>query len=191
MNTLDNCPSRGATLQTLGLSRAAECVYRTLLGQPDLAVTELAPRLGTDPAAVRGALDELAGLALVSPSADLPGRFRPANPEIGLQALIARRQADLERQQREVANGRLMVARMVSEYTDRIRPDQLELISNATVDAAAYPLAMSHLFGTARMSALACDIDQAIVNNQRSDETLAGRFAFAVQFLNASDALRG
>ena len=36
---------------------------------------------------------------------------------------------------------------------DRLRPDQLELISNATVDASAYPLAMSHLFGTARMSA--------------------------------------
>lgn len=152
MNTLDNCPSRGANLQTLGLSRVAECVYRTLLGQPDLAVAELAPRLGTDPGAVRGALDELAGLALVSPSADLPGRFRPANPEFGLQALIARRQADLERQQREVANGRLMVARMVSEYTDRVRPDQLHAERLLGMDAVRSRI--EHLAVSARTECL-------------------------------------
>jgi hypothetical protein len=35
---------------------------------------------------------------------------------------------------------------------DRIRPEQLALIETASDDPAAYPLAMSHLFGTARMS---------------------------------------
>ncbi len=35
---------------------------------------------------------------------------------------------------------------------DRLAPGQAALISKATDDPAAYPLAMSHLFGTARMS---------------------------------------
>jgi choline dehydrogenase-like flavoprotein len=35
---------------------------------------------------------------------------------------------------------------------DTLRPNQLELIESASDDAAAYPMAMSHLFGTARMS---------------------------------------
>ena len=44
---------------------------------------------------------------------------------------------------------------------DRLRPDQLDLVSHAPSDAAAYPLAMSHLFGTARMSA---GIDGGVVD---------------------------
>jgi choline dehydrogenase-like flavoprotein len=35
---------------------------------------------------------------------------------------------------------------------DRLKPDQLELIDQAADDPAAYPLVMTHLFGTARMS---------------------------------------
>jgi choline dehydrogenase-like flavoprotein len=35
---------------------------------------------------------------------------------------------------------------------DRLIPDQAPLIARASVDPSAYPLAMSHLFGTARMS---------------------------------------
>lgn len=34
----------------------------------------------------------------------------------------------------------------------RLQPDQVALIDRASDDPAAYPLAMSHLFGTARMS---------------------------------------
>ena len=114
----------GPALQVLGLSLVAELVYRTLLDRPSLAVPELAVHLGVEPAAVCDAIEELEALALVSPSADKVGEFRAANPEIGLQALVARRQADLERQQREIADGRLMIARMVSEYEDRTPPDQ-------------------------------------------------------------------
>jgi choline dehydrogenase-like flavoprotein len=35
---------------------------------------------------------------------------------------------------------------------DRLKPDQLGLIDEAADDPAAYPLVMTHLFGTARMS---------------------------------------
>jgi choline dehydrogenase-like flavoprotein len=40
---------------------------------------------------------------------------------------------------------------------ERLRPGQAALISEAPADADAYPLAMSHLFGTARMSARSAD----------------------------------
>ena len=46
-------------------------------------------------------------------------------------------------------------------------------------------------FVAARMSALPGDVDQTIVNNQRSDETFAGRFAVAVEFLDGASTLRG
>jgi choline dehydrogenase-like flavoprotein len=40
----------------------------------------------------------------------------------------------------------------VDGLPDRLKPDQLGLIEGASDDPARYPLALSHLFGTARMS---------------------------------------
>src|SRR5437016_3041089 len=45
-------------------------------------------------------------------------------------------------------------------------------------------------FVATRMSALPGDIDQSVVNNQRSDETFAGGFSLPVQFLDAAGRLR-
>jgi choline dehydrogenase-like flavoprotein len=50
------------------------------------------------------------------------------------------------------AAGAREVTSPVQGLPDRLRPDQLRLIDEAPEDPAAYPLAMSHLFGTARMS---------------------------------------
>src|SRR5437762_5692721 len=41
------------------------------------------------------------------------------------------------------------------------------------------------------MSALPGNIDQPIVNDQRSDESFAGGFSIAVKFLHAAGVLRG
>ncbi len=45
----------------------------------------------------------------------------------------------------------------VDGLPDRLKPDELDLIEQAADDAASYPLALSHLFGTARMSMRAED----------------------------------
>jgi hypothetical protein len=50
------------------------------------------------------------------------------------------------------ATGAHTVMCPVQGLPDRLPLDQLGLIEEASGDPAAYPLAMSHLFGTARMS---------------------------------------
>src|SRR6266704_139853 len=46
-------------------------------------------------------------------------------------------------------------------------------------------------FVAARMCALSGDVNQTIVNDKRRDETLAGRFSIAVEFLDGAGALSG
>lgn len=103
-------------LEGLGLKPAAESVYRMMLKQPSWGVAEIARGLGMDPAAVRGALDDLADLSLLRSSAHTPGRVRPVGPELGLSTLLARKQAALSRQEQEVAEGRAAMAAWVVEF---------------------------------------------------------------------------
>ena len=51
-----------------------------------------------------------------------------------------------------VAAGAREVVCPIDGLPSRLGPDDLDRIEHATLDPAAYPLAMSHLFGTARMS---------------------------------------
>lgn len=106
-------------LEGLGLKPAAESVYRMMLMQPSWGVAEIARGLAMDSAEVRGALDDLADLALLRPSAEMPGHLHPVGPELGLSTLLARKQAALSYQEQEVAEGRAAMASWIAEFAPR------------------------------------------------------------------------
>ncbi|MEU9109357.1 helix-turn-helix transcriptional regulator [Streptomyces xanthophaeus] len=108
-------------LTELGLDARAEAVYRAMLVQPVSGVAALAAAVGSDENGVREALDLLSELALVQPSAEDSGRLRAVSPDIGMEILMARGQAELAAQQQRLEASRAAAARLISEYSE-LRP---------------------------------------------------------------------
>ncbi|MEU6211673.1 LuxR C-terminal-related transcriptional regulator [Streptomyces sp. NPDC047023] len=108
-------------LTELGLDARAENVYRAMLIDPGSGVAALAATLGVGEGEVREALDLLSELALVQPSADDSGRLRAVSPDIGMEILMARGQAELAAQQQRLEASRAAAARLISEYS-QLRP---------------------------------------------------------------------
>ncbi|MEU9234557.1 helix-turn-helix domain-containing protein [Streptomyces subrutilus] len=108
-------------LTELGLDARAEAVYRAMLVQPGAGVAALAVAIGAGEDEVREALDLLSELALVRPSADDSGRLRAVSPDIGMEILMARGQAELAAQQQRLEATRAAAARLISEYSE-LRP---------------------------------------------------------------------
>ncbi|MFD9379377.1 LuxR C-terminal-related transcriptional regulator [Streptomyces sp. NPDC059999] len=108
-------------LTTLGLDAASESVYRAMLADPSGGVAELVARTGQSEHSVRDALDLLSELALVRPSAEREGRLRAVSPDIGMEILMARQQAELAAQQQRLEASRAAAAQLIAEYAD-LRP---------------------------------------------------------------------
>lgn len=108
-------------LTALGLDTAAEAVYRALLADPHLCLDGLVDRTGIGEQRVRDALDTLSELALVRPSAQQPGELRAVSPDIGMEILMSRQQAELAAQQERLAASRAAAARLIADYAD-LRP---------------------------------------------------------------------
>ncbi|MQS36527.1 helix-turn-helix transcriptional regulator [Streptomyces katsurahamanus] len=108
-------------LTGLGLSVAAEAVYRAMLLHPDAGVTGIAEAVDAPEGEVRDALDELSELALVRAPADASGRLRVVSPDIGMEILMARRQSELAAEQQRLEASRASAARLISEYAE-LRP---------------------------------------------------------------------
>jgi len=109
-------------LQTLGLGSTAEALYRAMLTEPSLGVTELCARLGLPENEVREGLDELIRLTLLRESRESPGRLRAVSPEVGLAAIVRHQEAELARRQHELATSKARVAEAVAEFSD-LRPN--------------------------------------------------------------------
>ncbi|MGC0313908.1 hypothetical protein [Kitasatospora acidiphila] len=109
-------------LETLGLGSQAEAVYRAMLAQPEHGVADLARDTGLPPGAVRAALNELADLALLKPSAASDGRLRPVSPDVGLAALLAAAEAEAAAKQAQLEATRTAIAAIAAEH-DRRRDD--------------------------------------------------------------------
>jgi DNA-binding CsgD family transcriptional regulator len=95
--------SAADSLRALGISQVEESVYRLLLRQPGSSIPEIAQVLGTRHQVVRAALSGLERHGLVSPGPGPEPLHIPVAPDVGMEALILRRQADLE-QARTLAN---------------------------------------------------------------------------------------
>ncbi|MGC5361560.1 helix-turn-helix transcriptional regulator [Streptomyces sp. DT24] len=109
-------------LTELGLDVTAEAVYRAMLSMPRAGVAALSAALGSSEEAVRVALDELSELALVRPSAEDAGRLRAVSPDIGMEILMARRQAQLTEQQQRLDASRAAAVQLIAEYAE-LTPD--------------------------------------------------------------------
>ncbi|MEU6283204.1 LuxR C-terminal-related transcriptional regulator [Streptomyces sp. NPDC047028] len=103
-------------LEVLGLAPAVEAVYRSLLRQPWAGVDELSAELGLPEAEIRSCLDQLVDLELLQSSRESPGTLRPVSPDLGLELLLRRQEAEILRRQQEVARGKEAVARAVAEF---------------------------------------------------------------------------
>lgn len=108
-------------LTTLGLDSVGETVYRAMLRQPAAGVAALADSVGVPEEQVREALDTLSELALVRPAAGDAGRLRAVSPDIGMEILMARQQAQLAAHQQRLEASRAAAAQLISEYAE-LRP---------------------------------------------------------------------
>ncbi|MGW2378219.1 LuxR C-terminal-related transcriptional regulator [Kitasatospora sp. NPDC001683] len=108
-------------LTALGLDSVSEQVYRAMLAHPQEGVTALAARLALSGEHVRQALDTLSELALIRPSADREGELRAVSPEVGMELLMARQQAELAAQQLRIEASRAAAAQLIADYAD-LRP---------------------------------------------------------------------
>ncbi|WP_405016477.1 LuxR C-terminal-related transcriptional regulator [Kitasatospora sp. NBC_00070] len=105
-------------LEALGLSATAAAVYRVMLDRPGHGVDRLAGAIGVTPTQVHDCLDELTRLMLVRASSEHPGQLRAVTPEVGLEDMLARQEADLAERQAQLAASRAAVTRLVADRAD-------------------------------------------------------------------------
>ncbi|MCB5166114.1 LuxR C-terminal-related transcriptional regulator [Streptomyces bambusae] len=90
-----------------------------MLARPEGGIPSWSEELGLPESEVRAALDRLSGLALVRHSAEDTTRVRPVNPLLGLEALLAKEQAELAAHQLRVEASRARVAETMAQFADR------------------------------------------------------------------------
>ncbi|MFF2953342.1 LuxR C-terminal-related transcriptional regulator [Kitasatospora sp. NPDC057965] len=103
-------------LGVLGLEPVVEQVYATLLDRPQSDLAGLVEITGLTGSQVRGALDELADRAFVRPSRETAGGLRAVSPQLALDLLLRRQEAELARRTQQLAEGRAAAAEAVAAY---------------------------------------------------------------------------
>lgn len=109
-------------LEVLGLSSSGEAVYRALLAEPRSSIENLAMNLALPESDVRAALDELVRHCLVRESRDVPGELRVVRPDVGLEALLRRHEADLAQRRRQLDDAKAEVAELVASFANSEQP---------------------------------------------------------------------
>lgn len=107
----ERCPPEwtpAGSLQAVGISNLDEQLYRALLHNPRATLSHITAATGTSPVLARRGLDRLETMGLVSRQGQ-PARFVPAAPDMAVEALILRRQEELER-------CRIAAATLLAEY---------------------------------------------------------------------------
>jgi DNA-binding transcriptional regulator YhcF (GntR family)/DNA-binding CsgD family transcriptional regulator len=117
----------GAGLRAAGLSELEERLYRTLLRVRQGSLAQLAAFADCSPVVTRRALHRLESLGLINRQGT-PGRFVPAAPDTAIEALILRRQEELER-------CRLTAAALAAEYRNATSDtaDLVELVKGESI----------------------------------------------------------
>jgi DNA-binding CsgD family transcriptional regulator len=103
-------------LDAFGVSSSAETLYLQMLRDSTAGVRKIAQDLGWETGMVRSALDELSRLGLLRPSNEDPLALRAVSPDVGLEALLSRQQAELAARQQVIEQGRATLAMVVAEY---------------------------------------------------------------------------
>ncbi|AUG78431.1 erythropoiesis-stimulating protein [Kitasatospora sp. MMS16-BH015] len=106
-------------LELLGLDATTEVVYRALLSHPRSEAAALAEQLALSPETVRKAWRTLADLALVRYEPDSSEPPRLVGPDIALEHLLARREAELAERQERLAATRAAAAVLLAEHAEQ------------------------------------------------------------------------
>lgn len=83
-------------LEPVGLGESDNSVYLALVGNPKASLAELADQLHTPVGTVRRAMARLVGAGLVTKMLTRPTRYLPAPPDSAVEALVVRRQRELQ-----------------------------------------------------------------------------------------------
>ncbi|WP_328720668.1 LuxR C-terminal-related transcriptional regulator [Streptomyces sp. NBC_00247] len=109
-------PGWSSLSSLFGLSDLLLDVYRTVVGRPGWGVSGIALHLGVAESQVRACLDELAELSMLYP-ATYSANPVALNPEIGLAALLNRRETEIQSQQAQLAAARTKAAELAAVYS--------------------------------------------------------------------------
>ncbi|MGW1807031.1 LuxR C-terminal-related transcriptional regulator [Streptomyces sp. NPDC002078] len=109
-------------LETLGLDELSERTYQLMLADPGINVEGIARLAGASPNKVREAMDRLAALSLLRVPVDEDSPVRPVSPEYGLEALLARQQAELMERQHQIERSRAAAAALIAKFAHLHRP---------------------------------------------------------------------
>jgi sugar-specific transcriptional regulator TrmB/DNA-binding CsgD family transcriptional regulator len=114
-------------LEALGLNWTESSVYQSMLMAPEREITKFAEDLGVPDAAITCAVETLLAMRLLRPCHRRPGEFRAVSPELGFQAILRRREAELAQHQHEYASAQAAIAtvtaachRVAAASTERI-----------------------------------------------------------------------
>lgn len=119
--------SAADSFEGLGIGRMEESVYRLLLRYPGSSASEISQRLGAGRQSVRTAISGLERHGLVSQGPGPQPLFFPVAPDVAMEALILRRQADLEQ-------ARTLAERLMTDFHEGRRaqpPGLIEIVSGA------------------------------------------------------------
>ncbi|QKW22239.1 helix-turn-helix transcriptional regulator [Kitasatospora sp. NA04385] len=115
-------------LQAFGLSDPAAKLYRELLRTPGATDAELTARLGLAAEQLHSSRSELTGLGLLRPSWGDPAALHPVVPELGLAALLARREAELLSQRQEFEQAQAAFGQLRAEAEAERRHTRTEYL---------------------------------------------------------------
>ncbi|RAJ42422.1 regulatory LuxR family protein [Kitasatospora sp. SolWspMP-SS2h] len=107
---------QGRLSTLLGLNDRLLEVYRTVVARPGWGVPEIARHLAMAQTEVRTCLDGLAELSMLYAPEDSAGPVA-LNPEIGLAALLNRRESEIRAQQAQLADARSEAAELAAVYS--------------------------------------------------------------------------
>lgn len=105
-------------LELLGLDKKAEAVYRCMLVNPEAGIAYLARLTGLSEQDIRASLHQLSELALIRPQNSESETPHVVSPDLGLEILLARQQAELAVHQSRVEASRAAAAELMAQYAD-------------------------------------------------------------------------
>jgi DNA-binding CsgD family transcriptional regulator/sugar-specific transcriptional regulator TrmB len=108
-------------MDSLGLDRPAEAVYRAMLANPLDDAAALAARLDVPRPEILQAWGRLTELQLVQTVPGSPELMRAVSPELGLELLLARQQAEFAAHRQRIAASRAAASQLITEYS-RLQP---------------------------------------------------------------------
>ncbi|WP_433005487.1 helix-turn-helix transcriptional regulator [Kribbella sp. CA-294648] len=117
----------GYLLEPVGLSETDNRVLLAVVTAPQATPAELADQLGISASGVRRALGNLVAAGLVTKLVVRPPRYVPAPPDVAVDALVARRQQELEQLR---ADARELATR-VRQTPGRSPADLLEVLEGS------------------------------------------------------------